>query len=537
MLYRIHNGIVKYNSETILEDINIEIKDGEKIAIIGNNGSGKTTLLNLIANESSLSKRDSDEDIYIEQFGKINIGYLRQIPDCSVENTLEDEIKSVYLPMIEMEQKMDELVLRMGQDSSEEIIMQYTSLQEEFFRKGGYDYAKDLEIILSKLGFKKSDYKKKVLEFSGGERSKIALAKVILKKPDIMLLDEPTNHLDNEMVEWLENYLNHYEKSVIIVSHDRMFLDRVVNKIYEIEYKSVTRYVGNYSAYVKQKKLNYDLQMKKYLEQQKQIERLKDTAERFKHIPSKSAMAKAKLKYIERVEKIEKPRKSDMSTFFATLEPRKNSALEVFRAEHLKMGYFPHFFEVSMTLEKGDKLAVMGKNGIGKSTLLKTMNGLLEPVSGFLKWGDNVEIGYYDQHVATYSSEKTVLADFWEEFPDIQQNELRSYLGAFMFRQDDVHKKVNSLSGGERSRLNFAKIFMKKPNVLLLDEPTNHMDLLGRETLEDIFEQYQGTIIFVTHDRYFAKKIANSILYFSENKVEYYKGTYEEYEENKNKII
>ena len=238
MLYRIHNGIVKYNSETILEDINIEIKDGEKIAIIGNNGSGKTTLLNLIANEISLSKRDSDEDIYIEQFGKINIGYLRQIPDCSVENTLEDEIKSVYLPMIEMEQKMDELVLRMGQDSSEEIIMQYTSLQEEFFRKGGYDYAKDLEIILSKLGFKKSDYKKKVLEFSGGERSKIALAKVILKKPDIMLLDEPTNHLDNEMVEWLENYLNHYEKSVIIVSHDRMFLDRVVNKIYEIEYKS-----------------------------------------------------------------------------------------------------------------------------------------------------------------------------------------------------------------------------------------------------------------------------------------------------------
>ena len=524
MLYRINHGIVQFNSETILEDINIEIKDGEKIAIVGNNGCGKTTLLNLIANEIELSKRDSDEKIYIEKYGKIKIGYLKQITGDIVEHTLEEEVRSAYQPMIDMERKMDELVSRMNGDYSEETIMQYTALQEEFFRRGGYDYAKDLEVILSKLGFRKVDYSKKIAEFSGGERTRIALAKVILERPDILLLDEPTNHLDNEMIEWLENYLNHYEKAIVIVSHDRMFLDRVVTKIYEIEYKTATVYMGNYSSFVQQKKKNYDLQMKKYLEQQKQIERLKETAERFKHIPSKSAMARSKLKYIERVEKIERPRKADMRTFYAILEPRENSAQEVFRADHLRTGYPPHFFEVSFSLERGQKLAVMGKNGIGKSTLLKTMNGNLEPVSGIFRWGDGVEIGYFDQHVAEYTSGQTVLSDFWGAFPDLPQNEIRSFLGTFLFRGDDVYKKVSNLSGGERARLSFAKIFMKRPNVLLLDEPTNHMDLLGKETLEDILEQYKGTIVFVTHDRYFVNKIADSILFFHEGGVKYLKG-------------
>lgn len=266
MLYRINHGIVKFNAETILEDINIEIKDGEKIAIVGNNGCGKSTLLNLIANEIELSRRDSDEEIYIEQYGKIKIGYLKQIAGDISEHTLEEEVRSAYQPMIEMERKMEELVSQMNGDYSEEAIMQYTVLQEEFFRRGGYDYAKDLEIILSKLGFNTADYSKKISEFSGGERTRIALAKVILEKPDILLLDEPTNHLDHEMIEWLENYLNHYEKAVVIVSHDRMFLDRVVTKIYEIEYKTATAYAGNYSSFVQQKKKNYDLQMKKYLD-------------------------------------------------------------------------------------------------------------------------------------------------------------------------------------------------------------------------------------------------------------------------------
>lgn len=531
MLYKINEGIVKYNAETILENVNMEIRDGEKIAIIGNNGSGKTTLLKLIADEISLSKRDSDEHIRIEKYGKINIGYLKQIPQSGSELTLKEEIDSVYQPMIKMAQKMDELVLRMSEACSEELIMQYSSLQEEFFRKGGYNYAKDLELILSKLGFTKSDQEKKLSEFSGGERTKIALAKVILSKPDIMLLDEPTNHLDQEMIEWLENYIKHYEAAVVIVSHDRMFLDRVVSKVFEIEYKTITEYKGNYTDFVKQKKKNYELKLKKYQEQQKEIERLKDTAERFKHIPSKSAMARSKLKYIEHMDKIERPRSSDLSTFDALLQPKKNSAQEVFRAERLKTGYAPNFFETSFVLERGQKLAVIGRNGIGKSTLLKTMLGEVEPVSGIAHWGDRVEIGYFDQHVAGRTSEKTVLNEFWDEFPGLQQSDVRKYLGTFLFRQDDVHKKVSELSGGERARLNFAKIFKKQPNVLLLDEPTNHMDLLGKEKLEDIFEQYTGTIVFVTHDRYFVKKIADSFLYFDNNRPIYFKGSYEEYEE------
>ena len=531
MLYKINQGIVKYNTKTILENINMEIKDGEKIAIIGNNGSGKTTLLKLIAEEISLSKRDSDEHISIDKYGKIRIGYLKQIPENDLAHTLKEEIDLAYQPMVEMAQKMDEMVLKMSEDCSEELIMQYSALQEEFFRKGGYNYAKDLEFILSKLGFDKSDYNKRIDQFSGGERTKIALAKVILSKPDIMLLDEPTNHLDQEMIEWLENYIKHYEAAVVIVSHDRMFLDRVVSRVYEIEYKTLKGYKGNYTDFVEQKKKNYDLQLKKYQEQQKEIERLKDTAERFKNIPSKSAMARSKLKYIEHMEKIDRPRSSDLSTFDALLQPKKNSAQEVFRAKRLKTGYAPNFFETSFALERGQKLAVIGRNGIGKSTLLKTMLGEVQPVSGTMQWGDRVEIGYFDQHVAARTSEKTVLNAFWDEFPDLQQSDLRKYLGAFLFRQDDVHKKVSELSGGERARLNFAIIFKKQPNVLLLDEPTNHMDLLGKEKLEDIFEQYTGTIIFVTHDRYFVKKIADSILYFDQNKLVYFKGCYEEYEE------
>ena len=320
MLYKISEGIIKYNAETILENINMEIRDGEKAAVIGNNGSGKTTLLKLIAEEISLSKRDSDEHIRIDKYGNIKIGYLKQIPEDDPARTLREEIDLAYQPMVEMAQKMDEMVQKMGEDCSEELIMQYSALQEEFFRKGGYNYAKDLEFILSKLGFVKKDYDKKIAEFSGGERTKIALAKVILSKPDIMLLDEPTNHLDQEMIEWLENYIRHYEAAVVIVSHDRMFLDRVVSRVYEIENKTIKGYKGNYTDFVKQKKQNYDLQLKRYQEQQKEIERLKDLAERFKHIPSKSAMARSKLKYIEHMKKVEMPRSSDLSTFNVLLQ-------------------------------------------------------------------------------------------------------------------------------------------------------------------------------------------------------------------------
>ncbi len=531
MLYKINNGCIRYNAQTIIDNINIEIKDAEKIAIIGNNGCGKTSLLKLISNEIGLSKRDSDEDIYIEKYGKISIGYLKQISDHALSCTLQDEIDHIYEPMVQMIENMDRLVEQMERDPSEETIMRYSVLQEEFFRLGGYDYANDLDYILSNLGFTSADYKKKICEFSGGERTKIELAKVILSKPDIMLLDEPTNHLDQDMTEWLENYISHYDKAAIIVSHDRMFLDKVADKIYEIEHKTVKEYKGNYTDFVRQKKKNYEIQLKMYEEQQKQIERLKDIAERFKHIPSKSAMAKAKLKYIERMEKIERPRKDDLSTFYTNLAPAKKSGKEVFRAEKLNVGYDSNFFEISFVVEKGQKIACIGKNGVGKSTLLKTMMGLVKPVSGTFQWGNNADVGYFDQHAANVGSERTVLDEFWNEYPKLSQNEVRSYLGAFLFRQDEVYKNVKDLSGGERARLNLAKIFKRKPNVLLLDEPTNHMDLLGKETLENMLAQFTGTVVFVTHDRYFVKKIATALLIFNEDGVTYFKGSYDEYKE------
>lgn len=523
ILYKINNGAIRYNAETIIENVNIEIKDNEKIAVIGNNGSGKSSLLKLIADEISLSKRSSDEEINIEKYGKINIGYLKQISESDWEYTLEEEINTVYKPVIELMKEMDSLVEKMSEDPSTENIEKYTEAQEEFFRLGGYEYSKDLELILNKLGFKQCDYERKIKEFSGGEQTKIALAKIILSKPDIMLLDEPTNHLDVDMIEWLENYINHYEKAVVIVSHDRMFLDNVVHKVYEIEHKTITKYSGNYTDFIKQKQINMELHIKKYEEQQKQIERLKKIVERFKHIPSKSAMAKAKLKYIERVEKIDMPKKFDLRKFHVNLEPTKSSSREVFRANKLQVGYESVMLEISFLLEKGQKLALMGKNGTGKSTFLKTIMGEINALGGTFSWGNNVDIGYYEQHVVNVCSEKTVLDDFWDEFQDLSQNEVRSYLGAFLFGQDNVYKKVSNLSGGERARLSLAKIFKRQPNVLILDEPTNHMDLIGKETLEDIIMQYSGTVIFVTHDRYFAKKVADSLLVFNENEVEFTK--------------
>lgn len=535
MLYRINNGIIRYAADTIIENINIEIKDNEKIAVIGRNGSGKTSLLRLIAEEIELSKRDSDEHIYIEQYGKIRIGYLSQIPEEDLDITLEEEINKVYEPVLQMMDRMEELLDLMVIDHSDKIISEYADIQERFFGLGGYDYAKDMDIVLGKLGFGKSDYKKYLNEFSGGELTKISLAKVMLEHPDIMLLDEPTNHLDVNMIVWLENFINHYEKAVVIVSHDRMFLDRTVKKIYEIEHKTVTKYSGNYTDYVSQKLIERNLQAKKYEEQQREMARLKETAERFKNIPTKSAMARAKLKYIERMEKVEKPKMPDLRTFHMSLEPAVKPAREIFRSSRLRIGYDNPMYELTVLIKRGEKVGIIGGNGTGKTTLLKTITGEMEPLSGSFTWGENVQIGYFAQQTVNQASDKTVLDEFWDEFPLLGQNEVRKYLGAFMFTQESVYKKTGDLSGGERARLELAKIFKKGPNVLILDEPTNHMDLQGKEALENIIIQYTGTVLFVSHDRYFVQKAADRLLVVNENGIDDYPGTYSSYIKDKNK--
>ena len=372
--------------------------------------------------------------------------------------------------------------------------------------------------------------KKSIREFSGGQRAKISFIKLLLSKPDILLLDEPTNHLDIAAIEWLEQYLKQYPRAVVIVSHDRMFLNKIVNKVYEIEYGVTTAYSGNYEFFEMQKKVNYEKQLKDYEYQQKEIKRLNDIVTRFKYKPTKAKMAMSKLKQIERMVKIEVPNRYDTTTFKTNFVIDKQSGRDVLYAKDLKIGYTTPIQELSVEIHRGQKLAVIGENGIGKSTFLKTLMGTIEKIDGTLEFGHNVNIGYFDQQIALLDSEETVLDNFSQEFPELTTTELRNSLAAFMFYGDDVFKKINMLSGGEKVRLALCKILKKGPNLLILDEPTNHMDIIGKESLELLLQAYTGTIIVVSHDRFFINKIADSLLIFKSSGVSYFDGKYEDYE-------
>lgn len=533
MLYQIHHGAVRFAAATILENIDFEIRDTEKIAVVGRNGCGKTTLLKLIAGEVDLSKRDSDEDIYIAKAGNPVIGYLKQMAFEDDKVTLETEIRKAFLPILELQNEMDFLLQQLEQDSTDEYVKKYTNAQERFNWLGGYEYEREYEIILGQFGFLPEDYQKKLSEFSGGQQTKIAFAKLLLSKPEVLLLDEPTNHLDISTVEWLEDYLKTYKRAVVIVSHDRMFLDKVVSVVYEIEYKTATRYPGNYTAFVERKQLNWGKQHKDYTMQQKEIERLNTLVERFKNKPTKAAMTRSKLKQIEHMDKVEAPDRYDLRTFHANFNPLRQSGKEVLKVKQLEIGYDHVLSTISFSLHRGQKLAVIGANGIGKSTLLKTLAGMTQALSGSCQFGIQVDVGYFDQQIAQYTSDKTVLDEFWDEFPTLKQTEVRTMLGSFLFTQDEVFKQVSMLSGGERARLALAKILKRQPNFLILDEPTNHMDIIGKETLEAMLAAYKGTVLFVSHDRYFVRKTADSLLIFEPEKVIYYPYSYGQYLEER----
>lgn len=531
MLYQIHNGAVRFAAETILEDINFEIRNTEKIAVVGRNGCGKTTLLKLVAGEIELSKRDSDEDIYISMAGKPVIGYLKQIAFEDDEETMENEVRKAFSELLEINERLEEMVAKMNESSDEELIAKYTNLQERFAYLGGYTFEKEYETVIKKFGFTEADKKKKLSEFSGGQRTKIAFVKMLLSKPDILLLDEPTNHLDMDTIKWLEEYLKNYSRAVVIVSHDRMFLDRIVDVVYEIEYKTATRYPGNYSAFVERKRLNWEKQKKDYELQQKEIARLQEIVEKFKNKPTKVAMTRSKLKQIEHMVKIEAPARYDLRSFHANFKPERESVSDVLDVSGLMIGYDKVLSEITFKQKKRQKIGIIGDNGTGKSTFLRTITGQLEKLGGEYRIGAQTDIGYFEQQMAQYSSDKTVLDDFWDEFPKLTNNEVRSSLGAFMFSGEEVDKKINMLSGGEKVRLALAKIFKTKPNFLILDEPTNHMDIIGKETLEAMLKEYTGTVLFVSHDRYFIKEIADSLLIFEGGNVRYYPYGYEQYVE------
>lgn len=530
MRIEIINGSVEYDGNTVLSEINFSVSDKEKIALVGRNGSGKTSILKCISGEVPLVSGTGDEKFSFSISGAPKIGYLQQV-SLNDELTLRQEILSAYKDVVELENKLQILLDKMSENPSDENVGAYSRAMERFENIGGYLYKKEYLTAVSKFGFSAEDLDKKLSCFSGGQRTKIALMKLLLEKPDVLLLDEPTNHLDIAAVEWLEGYLKNYKNSVVIVSHDRMFLDRIVGVVYEIEYGVTTRYKGNYTAFLAQKQQAYDKALKDAKWKSAEIDRLRKIVERFRYKATKAAMAQSKLKEIERLGTVETPRRFDTSTFASSFQPEYESVRDALFVKDLVFGYDKPLGEISLAVERGQKIGVIGSNGTGKSTLLKTITGLIPPLSGDVRFGVKTRVGYFDQTIAATKSELSVLEDFRAEFPELNDGEIRKTLGGFLLSGDDVFKCVKDLSGGEKVRLALSKIFRRRPNFLILDEPTNHMDIIGKETLEKLLMDFSGTVIVVSHDRYLINRVAKSLIVFENGGVRYFDGTFDEYEE------
>lgn len=530
MRIEIINGSVEYDGNTVLSEINFSVSDKEKIALVGRNGSGKTSILKCISGEVPLVSGTGDEKFSFSISGAPKIGYLQQV-SLNDELTLRQEILSAYKDVVGLENKLQNLLDKMSENPSDENVGAYSRAMERFENIGGYIYKKEYLTAVSKFGFSAEDLDKKLSCFSGGQRTKIALMKLLLEKPDVLLLDEPTNHLDIAAVEWLEGYLKNYKNSVVIVSHDRMFLDRIVGVVYEIEYGVTTRYKGNYTAFLTQKQQAYDKALKDAKWKSAEIDRLRKLVERFRYKATKAAMAQSKLKEIERLGTVETPRRFDTSTFASSFQPEYESVRDALFVKDLVFGYDKPLGEISLAVERGQKIGVIGSNGTGKSTLLKTITGLIPPLSGDVRFGVKTRVGYFDQTIAATKSELSVLEDFRAEFPELNDGEIRKTLGGFLLSGDDVFKCVKDLSGGEKVRLALSKIFRRRPNFLILDEPTNHMDIIGKETLEKLLMDFSGTVIVVSHDRYLINRVAKSLIVFENGGVRYFDGTFDEYEE------
>ena len=531
MYYKISNVSVTLGANTILEDINFYVKDNDKIGIVGRNGCGKTTLLKAITNEYTLS--DGYDDLKIESSNDFKIGCVKQNITDNLNMKMIDYIKESYSDILEIENKLNSLEQKLSNSYSEQVLNKYNDLQNEYIYKGGNTYKKEYEIALKKFGFTDIDKEKLLNEFSGGQLTKLSLIRLLLSKPDLLILDEPTNHLDINSIEWLENYLKNYKKSIILVSHDRMFLDNICNIIYDIEYGELKRYVGNYSSFVKQKEQDYEKQLKDYEYQQKEIKRLQYIADRFRYKPTKAKMTMSKLKQIEKMIKIDKPNKSNTKTFKINLKTEENSYRDVLKVKNLSIGYDKELCKLSFNLERQDKLGIIGENGIGKSTLIKTLTGLIHPLSGKYIYGDRVSIGYFSQNFENLDNNNTVYEEIDKAYPSMTPNEIRTLLGSFEFTGEDVFKKINDLSGGEKVKLSLCKILNNKPNLLILDEPTNHLDIISKDTIEKILTNYNGTIIMVSHDRYLINNVCNKLLVFENNEAKLYNYGYKEYLEKR----
>ena len=534
------NGLSKlYGAETILANIKLEVQTKDRIALVGRNGAGKSTLLKIIAGELS---HDGGEIIKPKD---VSIGYLAQNTGLETTLTIWDEMLTVFSHLQQMEKKLRRLEQEMGQEENfsntatyEKLLADYDQLQLDYKDQGGYQYEADIRSILSGLGFPVETHQTTISTLSGGQKTRLALGKLLLTKPDLLILDEPTNHLDIDTLTWLEQYLQGYPGAILIVSHDRYFLDKLVTQVYEISNKESRRYVGNYSKYLDLKAALYEQEMKRYEKQQEEIAKLEDFVQKNIARASTTKRAQSRQKQLDRMELLTRPLGDSKSASFH-FDIEKQSGNDVLQITDVSIGYDkePIIEHVNMRLTRGDSVALVGPNGIGKSTLLKSIVNKLSPLSGEVSFGSNVSIGYYDQEQANLTSSKRVLNELWDDYPLQPEKEIRTILGNFLFTGDDVLKPVSSLSGGQKARLALAKLMMQKSNLLILDEPTNHLDLNSKEILENALIDYPGTLLFVSHDRYFINRVTTTVVELSIDGAQEYLGDYDYYIAKKNEMI
>lgn len=538
MIYLQVNGLTKrYGAELILSNIKLEVKEKDRIAIVGRNGAGKSTLLKIIAGELSFDEGE------IHKPKDITIGYLAQQMDFDSSETIWDEMLKIFHDLLQQEKKIRTLEKKMGdpdvlknQQEYDDLLHQYDQLQEAFTQAGGYLYESEIKAVLHGLDFPEEVWDKKVHTLSGGQKTRLSLGKLLLSKPDLLLLDEPTNHLDIHTLTWLEAYLMNYPGAVVIVSHDRYFLDKTVQLVYEISRTKSQKYYGNYSDYLIQKAEKLDREQKQYEKQQSEIKKTEDFIQKNIARASTTKRAQSRRKQLEKLERIDQPISDNASAKFSFTIERKTGN-DVLKIENLSFRFKEQndvlFQNLSLHLQRGDRVALVGPNGVGKSTLLKTIVGQLKPLTGEILLGANVKIGYYEQEQTQLHLDKTVLTELWDEYPLMNEKDIRTILGNFLFSGDDVLRPVSELSGGEKARLALAKLMMEKANFLLLDEPTNHLDLDSKEVLESALMDYPGTILFVSHDRYFINKIATQVFEMQTNQTKLYLGNYDYYLEKK----
>ena len=525
-----------YSGTPILENVQFEVKKGERIAVVGRNGAGKSTLLKMIADEIDF---DSGE---IHKPQSVVLGYFAQSSHVNSNDTIYNEMLSVFAETIKLKGQLEELSLKMAEEdpSSEQylrIIEQYQNLNHRFELMSGYTYESEINNILNRFKFNEIGFDQKISNLSGGQKTRLALAKLLLQKPDVLILDEPTNHLDIDTIEWLEGYLKKYSGAVVIVSHDRYFIDQIATTVYEIEYRKCTKYKGNYSDYIDQKAVSYASLMKQYEKQQKEISKMEDFISRNIVRASTTKRAQSRRKLLDKMERIEIPKINDKSIGL-TFEIDRRSGNDVLKVEDLTVGYPDQIISdhLDFQINRLDRVALIGPNGIGKSTILKTVAGDLPKLGGEVYYGKSLDMGYFDQEQANLTSNNTVLNEVWNYFPTRLEKDIRTLLGNFLFTGDDVFKTVNQLSGGEKVRLTLCKLMLQKNNFLLLDEPTNHLDIDSKEMLELSLEDYEGTVFFISHDRYFIDKIATRILEVTPHGVVSYLGNYSDYMEKKQQL-